>query len=91
MAVQLVPSPDYCGAQGVRYLRELQQNLIVALADKDWGKVHRLDQCCAPLIEKVVAANDDKCTELLSALSDLKDAYWGLIQSCRKEAASMVV
>lgn len=92
MALSLVDDPDYAGSAGIKYIEQLQQSLQRALAQENWVEVQRLDQVCAALIDKVVAASREEETgELVIALSQLKDVYRHLIYGCQAKVASMAV
>jgi len=89
MRLQLVERVEYAGNSGVLQVRALQDALNTALEHEDWAMVRRLDQSCAALIDKVIAANKDDTRTLLQALSELKDVYASLIVECKREVASL--
>jgi hypothetical protein len=89
MSLHALDNLNYSGNSGVYLVRQLQQNLTLALQQEDWQQVRRLDQACASLIEKVIAANKDDGSALVMALSELKGVYSSLIVQCKREVASM--
>jgi hypothetical protein len=89
MSLRLVKSIEYSGQAGVIHVRHLQQALGEALAAENWAQVQKLDQTCAVLIDKVIAANQDDSSSLAQALSELKGVYASLIVQCKREVASM--
>lgn len=91
MVLSLVDDPDYAGSAGINYIEQLQQALQRALAQENWVEVQRLDKVCAVLIDKVVTASHADTSELVIALSQLKDVYRHLIYGCQAKVASMAV
>lgn len=89
MSLHALDTLNYSGISGVLLVRQLQQNLTLALQQEDWQQVRRLDQACASLIAKVIAANTDDGSALVMALSELKGVYSSLIVQCKREVASM--
>lgn len=89
MSLHALDSFNYSGMSGVLLVRQLQQNLTLALQQEDWQEVRRLDQACASLIDRVIAANKDNGSALVMALSELKGVYSNLIVQCKREVASM--
>lgn len=89
MALCALSEPDYSGMAGVMQVRGLQQALVKALQAKDWSRVHKLDQTCVVLIDKVIAANQGDGSALAMALGELKGVYANLIIQCKREVASM--
>ncbi len=85
MTIQLVPSPEYRGQEGIMAMRNLQQELTKALHAEDWEKVRHLDRICVVLIDRVIAANRNDKSTLVCALSELKGVYAGLIAQCQRE------
>jgi hypothetical protein len=85
MTLKLVESPSYSGESGVTALRSVQQELNKAAQLEDWEKIRQLDAICANLIEKVIAANQEDKSTLVSALSELKGVYANLIIRCHQE------
>lgn len=85
MAIYLVPTPDYRSEAGVMAMRNLQQELALASQEEDWECVRHLDRICVVLIDKVIAANRDDKSALVSALGELKGVYAGLIARCQRE------
>ncbi len=85
MTIQLVPSPEYRGQEGIMAMRNLQQELTKALRAEDWEKVRHLDRICVVLIDRVIAANRNDKSTLVCALSELKGVYAGLIAQCQRE------
>ncbi|HSX49877.1 MAG TPA: hypothetical protein VLF09_02895 [Cellvibrio sp.] len=85
MTIQLVPSPEYRGQEGIMAMRNLQQELTEALRAEDWEKVRHLDRICVVLIDRVIAANRNDKSTLVCALSELKGVYAGLIAQCQRE------
>lgn len=90
MALQLERDLDYSGPTGVNYLRCLQQDLASALQESDWDKVRFLDQACAVLVERVIAANRGDAHTLVLALNELKSVYAKMIMQCKFEVNSIV-
>lgn len=91
MPLAAVPRPDYQGDSGVHQLRQLQRELIKALREGDWLRVRELDRACAGLVDRVVAANHEDGTTLVSALIELKGVYSNLIDSCHSEVLKMAL
>lgn len=88
MGLQLERDLDYSGHTGVNYLRCLQQDLAAALQESDWDKVRFLDQACAVLVERVIAANRGNGPALVLALNELKNVYARMIMQCKYEVNS---
>jgi hypothetical protein len=91
MAINLVPDPDYSGAEGIMQLHALQHELSAALHARDWVKLRRLDNSCGTLVNKVIKANRDDKEHLVVVLQELKHVYANLIESCQQEAAARAV
>lgn len=90
MALQLERDLDYSGPTGVNYLRCLRQDLASALQESDWEKVRFLDQACAVLVERVIAANKGDVHALILALGELKNVYAKMIMQCKCEVNAIV-
>jgi len=90
MQLHLVRPANYSGEAGLLHVRRLQEELNKALAEANWSQVRRLDQACAVLIDKVIAANQEDEQALAAALGELKGLYANLIVQCKREVASMV-
>lgn len=90
MALQLERDLDYSGPTGVSYLRCLRQDLAAALQESDWEKVRFLDQACAVLVERVIAANKGNAHTLVLALDELKSVYAKMIMQCKCELNAIV-
>ncbi len=91
MTVQLVAEPDYRGRNGISLLRQVQRDIIEALHAENWQRVRELDQTCAALVERVIAANRTDPSTLVSALSELKGVYANLIRQCQQEVRAMAL
>lgn len=91
MALKILADLDYSGEAGVNHVRLLQQSISRALAQQDWLEVRRLDNACAALVDKVIAANNSDDRALVLALSELKGVYSSLIAGCQQKVASMAV
>lgn len=91
MALKILADLDYSGEAGVNQVRLLQQAISCALAQQDWLEVRRLDNACAALVDKVIAANNSDSRALVLALSELKGVYSNLITGCQQKVASMAV
>lgn len=91
MTVKMLADLDYSGDAGVNQVRLLQQSLSRALKQQEWLEVRRLDNACAALIEKVIAANNHDARALVLALNELKGVYSNLITGCQQKVASMAV
>ncbi len=91
MALHAVPNPDYRGDAGLDQIAELRRELIKALRAEDWPRVRELDRACAGLVERVIAANRDNGSALVSALSELKGVYANLIDRCHQEVLEMAL
>jgi len=89
MQLLLVEPAHYAGEAGVLHVRRLQAEFNKALAEENWSMVRRLDQSCAALIDRVIAANQEDTKALADALSELKGVYASLIVQCKREVASM--
>jgi len=89
MSLQLVEPISYAGTAGVVQVRNLQRALNLALEQEDWAQVRKLDQTCAQVIDKVIAANKHDGNALVTALSELKGVYASLIVQCKREVAAM--
>ena len=89
MPLHLVEPVSYVGTAGVLQVRNLQRALNLALEQEDWAQLRRLDQTCAQVIDKVIAANENDGKALASALGELKDVYASLIVQCKREVAAM--
>ena len=76
---------SYTGEAGISALRSVQHELNRAAQMEDWEKIRHLDAICANLIEKVIAANQEDKSTLVSALSELKGVYSNLIIRCYQE------
>jgi flagellar protein FliT len=91
MALSLLTGPDYQDGAGVDQLHQIQQALVQALAQQDWLEVRRLDRACAALVDRVIAANPHHGSDLVAALSALKDVYRHLVYGCQQKVASMAI
>ena len=89
MSLQLATELDYSGMTGIDYLRCLRQDLNAALYKGDWDKIRFLDQACAVLVDKVIAANKDDVKGLALALKELKNVYENMIMQCKYEVNSI--
>lgn len=89
MALHIVESVDYAGTAGVMHVRKLQSALNLALEQEDWAQVRKLDQTCALVIDRVIAANQGDGNALVTALSELKGVYASLIVRSTREVAAM--
>lgn len=90
MALRLESELDYNGVTGVNYLRCLRQDLAAALQQGDWDKVRFLDQACAVLVDRVIAANKTDVNALILALKELKNLYAKMIMQCKYEVNAIV-
>lgn len=79
MALALVQQPDYRGVQGANFIYAFKEELVDAFEQGDWQKVRRLDQGCADLVDKVIAANADTSICVVQALKELRDFYAELL------------
>jgi len=91
MTVQLVAEFDYQGANGLSLLRQMQRDMIDALQAENWQRVRELDQTCAALVERLIAANRADPSTLVQALGELKGVYANLIQQCQREVSAMAL
>lgn len=89
MQLHLLEPISYAGHEGILQVRSLQCALNAALAAQDWEQVRRLDQSCAVVIDKVIAANVGDSKSIADALSELKGVYARLIVQCTREVASL--
>lgn len=91
MSLQVMADIDYTGSAGIQQIMDMQQALIAALAEQNWLEVRRLDQACAALVDKVIAANRANTQALLPALNTLKKVYLHMLSGCQQKVASMAV
>src|SRR5690625_7703455 len=91
MTVQLVAEPDYRGRNGISLLRQVQRDIIEALHAENWQRVRELDQTCAALVERMIAANLTDPSTLVSDLSEKKGVYAYINCQCQHLVFSMVL
>jgi|GEM_PF-500042 hypothetical protein len=92
MSVQLLPDPDYHGLPGLALLRDLQVDMLNALADQNWSRLQQLDVSAGILIDKVIEANrHTQMRALIDVLTELKSVYACLLRQCQHKATSLAV
>lgn len=91
MGLQLVDAPTLAGDAGIAQLKQLQRDMYLALARKDYIRVRQLDKTCATVLDGLLSANGDNSAILVEALADLKDVYRQMLTECNRLAQQHAV
>ncbi|MDO3382602.1 hypothetical protein [Gilvimarinus algae] len=86
MSLSLVEADSLAGPGGFEQLRQLQTDMSRALAVGDYTRVRQLDETCAVLLDKLIAANRENRSILLESMMDLKALYAQMIQESERLA-----